>query len=70
MYFDNVTDLESAKKEFRRWCMALHPDRGGNAAAFVAMQKEYITTLERLEKGWQVYRQRNGVRNGSPWRFD
>lgn len=51
MYFDNVNDLESAKKEFRRWCMALHPDRGGKAADFVAMQKEYIITLERLEKG-------------------
>lgn len=51
MYFDKVQDMESAKKEFRRWCMALHPDRGGNTADFVAMQKEYIITLERLEKG-------------------
>lgn len=51
MYFDNVSDLESAKKEFRRWCMALHQDRGGTNSDFLAMQKEYMVTLERLERG-------------------
>ena len=39
----SLNDLESAKKEFRRWfsspclgnVLSLHPDRGGNAADFV-----------------------------------
>ena len=50
-YFKNVDSLEKAKKEFRRLCMALHPDRGGNAADFVEMSEEYKTLLASLEAG-------------------
>lgn len=50
-FFNNVTTLEMAKKEFRRLCMALHPDRGGNAADFVKMTEEYKTLLANLEAG-------------------
>lgn len=53
-FFNGITNLEAAKKEFRRLCMALHPDRGGNAADFVAMQKEYTAVLENLKAGNQA----------------
>lgn len=50
-YFNNIDNLEKAKKEFRHLCMALHPDRGGNAADFVEMTEEYKTLLADLEAG-------------------
>lgn len=53
-FFKNIETLDAAKKEFRRWCMELHPDRGGNAADFVAMQKEYRNVLENLKAGKQA----------------
>ena len=40
-YFTNCTTLDELKKEFRRLCMAHHPDRGGDTATMAAINAEY-----------------------------
>jgi len=48
-YFQNITDLEQAKKQYRILAMQLHPDKGGSALEFQQMQKEYKTLLLHLQ---------------------
>lgn len=40
-YFESVKTLEELKEKFRRYCIAMHPDRGGSEEEFKAMQAEY-----------------------------
>jgi curved DNA-binding protein CbpA len=48
-YFQNITDLEHAKKQYRKFAMQLHPDKGGSAIEFQQMQKEYKLLLLKLQ---------------------
>lgn len=41
MYFDNIKTIKEAKDLYRKLCKQLHPDMGGNAVKFEAMQKEF-----------------------------
>lgn len=41
MYFNNVKTLAELKSQYRKLAFSLHPDRGGDAKAFSAMQLEY-----------------------------
>ena len=40
-YFESVKTLEELKEKYRRYCIAIHPDRGGSEEEFKAMQSEY-----------------------------
>lgn len=40
-YFKNVETLEALKKAYKMACLKLHPDKGGDAGEFKAMQAEY-----------------------------
>lgn len=40
-YFNGFTSLDEAKKEYRRLSKEMHPDLGGDAEQFKAMQAEY-----------------------------
>lgn len=40
-YFNNITTPEELKKQFRAYCVTLHPDKGGDAEEFKAMMAEY-----------------------------
>ena len=40
-YFESVKTLEELKEKYRRYCTAMHPDRGGSEEEFKAMQSEY-----------------------------
>ena len=44
-YFQNITDLEQAKKQYRKFAMQLHPDKGGSSYEFQRMQNEYKILL-------------------------
>lgn len=48
-YFQNITDLEQAKKHYRRLAMQLHPDKGGSAIEFQRMKQEYKALLVGLQ---------------------
>ncbi len=41
MFFNNVSNLAELKSQYRKLAFALHPDQGGNAKEFSAMQIEY-----------------------------
>lgn len=40
-YFNNITTAEELKKQFRNYCVSMHPDKGGNPEEFKAMLAEY-----------------------------
>ena len=40
-YFLNINSLEELKKQFREYCQAMHPDKGGDAEEFKNMLNEY-----------------------------
>jgi curved DNA-binding protein CbpA len=44
-YFQNITDLEQAKKRYRMLAMELHPDKGGSAIEFQQLLDEYKILL-------------------------
>ena len=39
-------NVEEVKAQYRRMAKAMHPDAGGNDAAFVALQEQYQKCLE------------------------
>lgn len=47
-YFSGCSTEQELKKKHREWAKKLHPDRGGNAAQFRAMQEEYETLKKRF----------------------
>lgn len=61
-YFENVNDLKALKDQYRKLAKALHPDLGGNAADFIAMNKEYEQLLDTLEaNGAETYNRKQTV---------
>ena len=40
-YFNNITTAEELKKQFRNYCVSMHPDKGGDPEEFKAMLSEY-----------------------------
>ncbi len=49
-YFTNITDLEQAKKQYRKLAMQMHPDKGGFQTDFLRMQQEYQELLLSLKQ--------------------
>ncbi len=49
-YFQNITELEQAKLQYRTLAKQLHPDKGGSAIEFNQMQQEYKTILLQLQE--------------------
>ena len=48
-YFANVKNLNELKAAYRKMAFELHPDRGGDAKKFSAMQLEYENTFAWLK---------------------
>ena len=36
-YFNNITTAEELKKQFRAYCVSMHPDKGGDPEEFKQM---------------------------------
>jgi hypothetical protein len=49
IYFQNITELEQAKLQYRTLAKQLHPDKGGSVTAFNQMQQEYKDLLIQLQ---------------------
>lgn len=47
---DQLTDLESLKRQYRRKVMALHPDRGGDKSALQAVNSAYARLKQLAEQ--------------------
>lgn len=50
IYFQNITNLDQAKFQYRTLAKQLHPDKGGSAIEFQQMQKEYKDLLITLKQ--------------------
>ena len=50
-YFVNIKTAEELKKAYKRLCLQLHPDKGGDPAEFKAMQAEYEEAAQRIARG-------------------
>nr|DAH96835.1 MAG TPA: Large polyvalent protein associated domain 29 [Caudoviricetes sp.] len=49
-YFKNITTAEEIKKQFRAYCVSMHPDKGGDAEKFKAMIAEYNGIIKNFEQ--------------------
>lgn len=49
-YFNNITTAEEIKKQFRAYCVSMHPDKGGDPEEFKAMMAEYNDILKNFEQ--------------------
>lgn len=45
-YFKNITTAEELKKQFRIYCVSMHPDKGGDPEEFKKMMAEYNDILK------------------------
>ena len=45
-YFTSAKTYDDAKAMFRKYCLELHPDTGGNKESFIAMYQEYEKLLK------------------------
>lgn len=49
-YFKNITTAEEIKKQFRAYCVSMHPDKGGDSEKFKAMMAEYNDIIKNFER--------------------
>ena len=49
-YFSNITTAEEIKKQFRAYCVSMHPDKGGDPEEFKAMMAEYNGIIKNFER--------------------
>ena len=47
-YFANIHTTDALKKAYKELCLKLHPDKGGDAADFIAMKDEYKAAAKRV----------------------
>lgn len=49
-YFKDLTTAEEIKKQFRAYCVSMHPDKGGDPEEFKAMMAEYNGIIKNFEQ--------------------
>ena len=49
-YFKNITTAEELKKQFRAYCVSMHPDKGGDPEEFKKMMAEYNGIIQNFEQ--------------------
>lgn len=49
-YFKNITTAEEIKKQFRAYCVSMHPDKGGDPEEFKNMMAEYNGIIKNFEQ--------------------
>lgn len=49
-YFNNLTTAEEIKKQFRAYCVSMHPDKGGDPEDFKAMMAEYNGIINNFDR--------------------
>lgn len=64
-YFNNITTPEELKKQFRAYCITMHPDKGGDAEEFKIMLAEYEEAAKNCGAWTKETREEvQGVRRG------
>ena len=49
-YFKNITTAEELKKQFRAYCVSMHPDKGGDPEELKQMMAEYDGIIKNFEQ--------------------
>lgn len=49
-YFNHITTAEEIKKQFRAYCVSMHPDKGGDPEEFKQMMAEYNGIINNFER--------------------
>ena len=65
-YFNNITTAEEIKKQFRAYCVSMHPDKGGDPEEFKQMMAEYQAAMKNAG-AWtkDEEKEAEGIRRGS-----
>ena len=64
-YFKNITTAEEIKKQFRAYCVSMHPDKGGDAEEFKSMMSEYNDIIKNFERAKEEARAEEEARKAA-----
>lgn len=65
MYFKNITTAEEIKKQFRAYCVSMHPDKGGDPEEFKNMMSEYNDIIKNFERAKEEARAEEEARKAA-----
>lgn len=64
-YFRNITTAEEIKKQFRAYCVSMHPDKGGDPEEFKNMMAEYNDIIKNFERAKEEARAEEEARKAA-----
>ena len=64
-YFNNITTAEEIKKQFRAYCVSMHPDKGGDPEEFKQMMAEYNGIIKNFEQAKEEARAEEEARQAA-----
>lgn len=64
-YFKNITTAEEIKKQFRAYCVSMHPDKGGDPEEFKQMMAEYNGIIQNFERAKEEARAEEEARQAA-----
>lgn len=64
-YFKNITTAEELKKQFRAYCVSMHPDKGGDSEEFKQMMSEYNGIIQNFEQAKEEARAEEEARQAA-----
>lgn len=64
-YFNNISTAEELKKQFRAYCVSMHPDKGGDPEEFKNMMAEYNGIIDNFERAKEEARAEEEARKAA-----
>lgn len=64
-YFNNISTAEELKKQFRAYCVSMHPDKGGDPEEFKQMMAEYDGIIKNFERAKEEARAEEEARQAA-----
>lgn len=64
-YFKNITTAEEIKKQFRAYCVSMHPDKGGDPEEFKQMMAEYNNIIKNFDRAKEEARAEEEARQAA-----
>lgn len=64
-YFNNISTAEELKKQFRAYCVNMHPDKGGDPEEFKNMMAEYNGIIKNFERAKEEARAEEEARRAA-----
>lgn len=64
-YFNNISTAEELKKQFRAYCVSMHPDKGGDPEKFKNMMAEYKDIIKNFERAKEEARAEEEARQAA-----